>query len=147
ECSVLIIKYFKDKKLIDLLEDTTTWGCKDYLAPNGNSRVKRLLHEGGDLKKNIPPDLNAILQDADWQGVLMLHLPIPVMPNILEALRPGIVEAELSVHHFGLGILPAKKADLHPDPKRFCSAFGLIHYSKPQEDPKAPTTNDNEPVE
>ena len=147
ESSVLIVKYFKNKSLNDLLEDPTTWGCKKFLAPSGNERIKRLLHEGGDSKKPIPPELLAILADANWQGVLMLHLPIPDMPDVLAALRPGIVEANLNVHHFGLNVLPAQKADLHPAPKRFCSAFGLIHYSKPKEDPKSPKTIDHEPLE
>lgn len=148
ETSVLIVKYFKDKSLNELLDDTTSWGCSRFLAPSmDRGRVKSLLHEGGDETKPIPPELSAILEDRNWQGVLILHLPILGMPDLLEALRPGMVESKLTVHHFGLNFLPAQKSDLHPAPVRLCSAFGLINYSKPQEDPAPPKPIDQEPLD
>ena len=116
------------------------------MAPKADSDgIEKLAHSDADPNKPIPPDLEPIWNDPDWQGVLLLNPPKLTMPDILESLSPGIV-GELRAHHLGLNALPVLKTDLAPGGKpRLGSAFGLIKYTKPQEDPKAPDSDDHEP--
>ena len=147
--SVLIVKYFKNQSLQDLINDRSKWGLLSHLAPNldAPARISNLTHFGSDPNKDIPQDLKDIWSDPNWQGVILLNLPVDAMPNLLEALRPGIV-GQLCVHHFGLNFLPVRAVDLKTEPLRLGSAFGLVHYEKPpDQDPTAPVTTDQEPGE
>lgn len=150
--SVVIIKFVTGKTLDSLIQDTTYWACQSALAPNGNAGIKKLT----GLDEPVPlgqPDYLKTLRDLwfnpNWQGILVLDLPIPVMPDILEALRPGLSpEVPLRAHHFGLNVVPVHRSDLvgGTDPKRPGSAFGLIQYAKGnKKDPPNPTKADKEP--
>ena len=89
--SVLIVKYFKGQSLATLVSKPGLWACQDALAKAKDSKgIEDLTHLGGDPNKPVPEPLNSIWNDPDWQGVLVLDFPIVHMPDVVEALRPGI---------------------------------------------------------
>ena len=151
--SVILIKYVTDKSLDTLIQDTTYWACQTALAPNGKTDIKSLTGLGDAPSPNTPAELKnleTLWFDPGWQGILVLDLPIAVMPDILESLRPGLSpEVPLRAHHFGLNVVPVLRSDLvaGTDPKRPGSAFGLIQYAKGnKKDPPKPTKADKEPA-
>lgn len=148
--SVLIVKYFRDKSLKDLIRDPKLWGCKEHLAPQTEAKdvmaKVEILNDAEPPIKVVPSPLGAIWGDPNWQGVLALDLDPTTMPDLFEALRPGMVENKLRAHHAGLNFLPVKGADLKADAlPRLGSAFGLVRYRKEGFGPAEPTTADKEP--
>jgi hypothetical protein len=147
KASVLIVKYFKGQSLATLVGKSELWACQDSLAFAKDSKeIERLTHLGGDVNKPVPEPLKSIWADPNWQGVLILDFPIIAMPDVVEALRPGI-NGDLRAHHFGLNALSAKRGDLsklNVVTQRQGSVFGLIQYSHAA-DPTPPDTNDHEP--
>lgn len=151
--SVVIIKYFNGKSLKELIEDTRLWACQAALAPQGNKGIKELANVDDPVPagaKDYLKDLREKWNDPAWQGILVLDLPVPVMPDILEALRPGLSPSigQLRAHHFGLNIVPARKSDLAAGsiPRRSGSAFGLIRYDRRNNpEPNTATSADKEP--
>ena len=156
--SALLVKFFKGKSLNDLVKDTRLWVCQDELAPSGNSDFNLWDPFAGGVTDDLLP-LQSIWMDPNWQGVLALNFAIPVLPDLLEALRPGLysppgadqkpTDPVLRAHHFGLNAVPIRQTDVaaaSASPTRFCSAFGLIKYdadsTKP---PQVPEGNDNAP--
>ncbi|MCB1129722.1 MAG: hypothetical protein KDN05_01240 [Verrucomicrobiae bacterium] len=141
--AVVVLKYFKGKALKDLLPDTTMWACKEQLAreaiwqePSGGaadannlSGLVYLKNKDGTYK--IPAPLKKIWEDAEWQGVLLLNLTPPAggMPSLFEALKPGMTEGGLRLHHLGLNYLPVRQEDLEVEKARNGSAFGLMLYT------------------
>lgn len=147
--TVLLVKFFKGKSLKELIADPTTWGCRRFLARDGDAKgIEEMFHLDRDPTQKIPDHLREIVEDREWQGVLALNLRFETGPPVVESLQPGVVGL-LRVHHFGLNSLPIRNSDLKPSPSpRPGSAFGLIHYRKPEnEDPKAPVAADEEPGE
>jgi hypothetical protein len=140
--SVLIIKYFKNRSLSDLLPNTDFWAAKAYLAPNTSwdHDLKPLVY----TDKVIPEPLNSIWQDPNWQGILILNLAPAGLPDIFEALKAGMVFKNLRFHHFGLNYLPVKANDLKQGQPRLGSAFGLLLYKKDR-DPNTPSVGDHNP--
>jgi len=140
--SALLVKFYKGKSLKDLIANPSLWVCQTALAPDGNKPTGSPAQTPwGDIATTTNPDpaiqqLKAIWNDANWQGILALDFPVADMPDILEALRPGLSIPpgqklpELRAHHLGLNALPVKKDSLDsPSPQRPGSAFGLINYS------------------
>jgi hypothetical protein len=142
EGSVLVIKYFRGQSLEQLLTRLDLWVCRKDLAPHVTDDTRNKFIEEtfkiDDPTKVIPEPLNAIFHDANWQGVLMLNLEPKGMPDLLEALRPGMVGEKLRVHHFGLNALPVSSKQIEVNPKRAGSAFGLLQYQKPPSDKQKP---------
>jgi hypothetical protein len=153
--SVVIVKYFTGKSLDTLIQDTSQWACQIALAPKGNAGIKELTNLGDAPSRNTDQylkGLETLWFDPSWQGILVLDLPVPLMPNILEALRPGLSPdlVSLRAHHFGLNVVPARKSDLtlppKTTPKRPGAAFGLVQYDqKGRTKPPVPTKGDKEP--
>src|SRR5205085_11165467 len=86
--SVVIIKYFKNKSLSELLSNEKLWAAKPYLAPHSDWAALKPKVYSGDA---IPEPLNSIWKDANWQGILVLNLAPTGMPDIFEALKAGMV--------------------------------------------------------
>jgi hypothetical protein len=159
--SVFVIKYVKDKSLDQLVNDTRFWACKKDLAPATTSKsIKDLTGLGaqpGTSKPYLKP-LEAVWFDPNWQGILVLKLPLAKQPALLQALGPGFDRPDkkppvLFAPYFGINALPATKAALtsSQSPMRPGSAFGAIHYDQPTGNdgkprwPPAPTRGDREP--
>jgi hypothetical protein len=150
--SVLIIKFFTGKSIDTLLQDPAQWACQAELAPTGNAGIRALTGLDDPIPPNTPDylgKLRALWIDANWQGILVLDLAVPLMPSVLEALRPGLPQTvALRANHFGLNVVPARQSDVKATtaPKRPGSAFGLIRYLKTDADnPTPPTKGDTEP--
>jgi hypothetical protein len=149
--SVMLVKFFSGRSLDDLVKVPQAWALPQALAPSGNAGIKDLTGLGPAPSASTKPELKhleSIWFDAAWQGILLLDLPIDVMPNALESLRPGIAAGKkLRTHHFGLNAVAAKKTDLStPRPRRLGSAFGLIDYElQPADHVSPPATADAEP--
>jgi hypothetical protein len=149
--TVVLVKYFTGKTMDDLVNDPGVWACQSSLAPGGNKGIKTLTGLGDKPSPATPSylkTLEAAWFDPGWQGVLVLDLPIPVMPDILQALQPGLSSSKpaLRAQHFGLNAVPARNSDLGAIPQRPGSAFGLIRYEKDTlPDPATPAMGDKEP--
>lgn len=144
--TVLIIKYFRGQSLKSLFEakDRRLWACPDDLAPDFdlNAFLNRYILIDG----RVPSPLRSIWDSPSWQGVLMLDGDVPILPDLLEALRPGMVENRLRLHHSGFNALPVKSSEVQATPKRQGSSFGLVRYlGKPEEPTPDIATEDSEP--
>jgi hypothetical protein len=147
--SAFLIKYVKDKSLDVLVQDTNLWSCKAELAPNATAIAIKNLTGLGPKPGPSDPDLKPLDDvwfDKNWQGILILGLPVPLdqMPPILQALGPGFYRPDntslpkLNAPYFGINALAATKKDLVPaHTPRPGSVFGLIKYDQPV-DPKSP---------
>ena len=160
--SALLVKFYTGKSLDDLVKDTRLWVCQTDLAPSGNSDFSSGPNAWNPFLGGVTPDLQAlqsIWMDPNWQGVLALNFAIPVLPDLLEALRPGLssprgsdgqpTDPVLRAHHFGLNAVPIRQTDVAPSapsPTRFCSAFGLVKYDYDATlPPQVPEGNDAAP--
>ncbi len=155
--SVLVLKYFKGKALKDLLPDVSMWACREHLAKNAvwtgsaveDNNLSKWVHApDADGKQEIPKPLKAIWDDPDWQGVLLLNLSLPEggMPNLFEALKPGMAKGGLRLHHLGLNYLPVRDSDLGNADARNGTAFGLMLYDSGGEKLDGPTSSDKPPA-
>lgn len=149
--SVVIVKFFTGKSIDMLIQDPSQWACQTDLAPTGNAGIRALT----GLDDPIPPNtadylgnLRALWSDPNWQGILVLDLAVPLMPSVLEALRPGLPQTvALRANHFGLNVVPARQSDVKgtTPPQRPGSAFGLIRYVRGGQKVEPPGTADHEP--
>ncbi|MCK1538686.1 MULTISPECIES: hypothetical protein [unclassified Bradyrhizobium] len=156
--SAFIIKYFKDKSLNELVNDMTLWACRTHLASAATSQSIQDLTglTGPDKDKDYLKPLKAVWFDTNWQGIVILDLPLPLesMPTTLQALGPGLVQKQgvlpnLRAPYFGMNALAATKAALESSdpPKRPGSVFGAIHYTSADIPNEAdwPQLSDHEP--
>lgn len=132
---VFFVKYFKNRSLKELVtpEAVTAglWACREDLAPRLTpTDIEKL------VKIAKPPNwyndfLQRVWENRDWQGILFLNFLPDGMPELFEALKGGMDEANLKFHHFGLDFMPVKAADLQgKDPHRLAAAFGVLRYTK-----------------
>ncbi|MEG4595008.1 hypothetical protein QUB00_24845 [Microcoleus sp. F8_C2] len=84
---------------------------------------------------------NALAQDENWTGILILKMQITSIPNDLVGLKAGMTHPQaLNVHHFGIEINQVKN-DLNGSEIELqgsSSMFGLIYYADPGYDPNKP---------
>jgi hypothetical protein len=166
KASVLLVKYFTNKSLDDLVKNPALWACQTDLAPADaggfealTKAVKVLTDLGaapGQITDPLLKDLDSVWFDRSWQGALALNVPTPGLPDIIAALQPGLSPDEpgLIAHHFGINAVPVRQQDLkpipaggQPNPMRTGSAFGLIQYglTGSMRQPGTPTIIDHEP--
>jgi hypothetical protein len=89
-------------------------------------------------------NFNAIAQDPNWTGILILGMNISGLPTNLNGILSGVrYPALFRAHHFGINITPVKQGDNGPVVNTSSSLFGLIYYN----DPDFIAAQDPQPIE
>lgn len=165
----LLLKYFRGRRLSELIKHPSTWACSDDLAPvpDGSTREKMIeqLQKLAEMKEpaSDADELTKAVYEAwhtrvwdnpDWQGVVALDVDLSGAPTIFEALGAGISTlSKFRFHHVGLDYLPFKRKDLEsatdpdPAPERQGSAFALLRYDGSTDDDQVINSGDTDPME
>ena len=77
-------------------------------------------------------NFNAIAQDPNWTGILILGMNISKLPANLNGILSGVrYPATFRAHHFGINITPVQQGNTGPVINTPSSMFGLIYYNDP----------------
>ncbi len=142
--TVLIFKSYPDVPLKTLLQNSETWNNaksfnKDISATETllNSIISNALNEypengsgDDDADLDYQPFVENILNNPDWQGVLILNAKALVtgLPESLKGLEAGIDPSKFCAHHIAITNTPFCYENGIIDQQ--ASTFsGLIHYS------------------
>ncbi|OEJ99125.1 hypothetical protein A8C32_08090 [Flavivirga aquatica] len=91
-------------------------------------------------------NFNALVQDENWTGILILRMDISGLPDNLTGILSGVRDpAGFRAHHFGINITPVEKGSNGPEINNPSSMFGLIYYNDPdfiQQEPPQPIQPD-----
>ncbi|WP_417521874.1 hemagglutinin [Marinobacter sp.] len=136
--TILVFK-FCNKKLSQLVDDTTQWAsATDFnTSPKGTrQRIQQILdtslarYEAGD--NDLAYFVNTVMESDTWNGVLALNAQVPLtgLPPQLEGLAAGIDASRFQAHHVGISVTPVAPAQgagskYTSSPS---SVFGLIDY-------------------
>jgi len=136
--TILIFK-FCNKKLSQLVEDTTQWAsAADFnTSPNGTrQRIQQILdtslarYEAGD--NDLAYFVNTVMERETWNGVVALNAQVPLtgLPAQLEGLAAGIDASRFQAHHVGISVTPVEPAQGAGSSytSSASSVFGLIDY-------------------
>lgn len=77
-----------------------------------------------------------VLHDENWTGILFLRVDIAELPDDLAGITAGLDRDRFFLHHLGVEISPIAGTRLELDEPS--SMFGLIYYTDPAFNPKAP---------
>lgn len=89
---------------------------------------------------------NAIAQDENWTGILVVGMDISTLPDNLSGILSGVRDPDaFRTHHFGINIAPVVQGDNGPQINTPSNMFGLIYYNDPafiDQDPPTPVEPD-----
>lgn len=148
EQPVLLVKYFRNASLKNLVEGTTDrWACREHLVGIALDKMKeyieKLVGPKPSESKIEAAWWNRVWTDPQWNGIVMLDVGIKKKPDLFKALDAGIKElSKFRFHHIGMDFLPVKQTDLvGAAPDRKGRAFALLKYDGKEEDDRTIDTD------
>ncbi|MEZ5016158.1 MAG: hypothetical protein R2800_03845 [Flavipsychrobacter sp.] len=77
-------------------------------------------------------NFNAIAQDENWTGILIVGMDISALPDNLSGILSGVRDPDaFRTHHFGINITPVEQGANGPQINTPSNMFGLIYYNDP----------------
>jgi hypothetical protein len=143
--NVLIIKGRRGK-LADLVAQPDLWTEPKLAIPGGTGGdpsglaalskwLQAYIADAAAQSSDYFTAFNALVQDENWTGVLVLKADIAEVPSDLTGLLGGIDRSRFNAHHFGFTITKVDPASVTMSGNS--ATFGLIYYVDPAFDPDA----------
>ena len=142
---ILIIKFFRDKSIKDLVSDRALWEAATTFSSDPKSRESQILDIIDTAEAAVKKDPNSIyanfvkvVNDPGFTGLLALNtaLDLQELPAVIKALLGGMVDekgnsniAAFRAHHVGVSISDTGNNDcVELDSS---SVFALVDYEDP----------------
>jgi hypothetical protein len=141
--TIMIFK-FLPLPLAQLAAQTSTWAYASSfnVDPGATSaNITAIINAAKTAQEGGDPDYDtflAIVNDASWNGVLILNANLALMPSSLTGLMAGIDPTQLYGHHLGVNVSTVQQSK-GAIQIATSSIFGLIDYNS------GPLKNDGAP--
>lgn len=143
--NVLIVKG-RAGRLADLVAKPDVWTQSGLaIPPKGNASelaavsqwLQDYIADAAGQSSDYFDAFNALVQDPNWTGILVLEADIAAIPAQLAGMLGGVDRTRFNAHHFGCTITKVDPQTVAMDGNS--ATFGLIYYVDPAFDTTAKT--------